>query len=399
MDIILFALARWDGPYSSTAFSLAKELAKTHRVFYVENPITLKYFVANFFRKHVWRRVGALFFGVSRFSFPEKQNDKLIAVIPSITIPINFLPEGIFYNFFAKVNDAILSRTMKSLSITYSVNNFIYFNCFNPFYFQRLSKGFSPKLFVYMTVDDIRHSTHIKKHGPRLEREIMQRADIVFATSLELTTLASKYAKHSYYLPNAADISLFKTSHQELPKPIELAGIDSQLVIYTGNIDHRIDFDLLNGVVKRSPNLTFILVGPVSINEQELQTLRSCSNVLFTGRKDLTQLPALLKFSHCAIIPFKCNTLTKSIYPLKINEYLAAGKPVIATPFSGDIQTFSSVITIADNPASFTEGINNQISNDSDRLISDRLAFVECNTWKARVDTFWEHVKNHLDKN
>lgn len=399
MDIILFALARWDGPYSSTAFSLAKELAKTHRVFYVENPITLKYFLTNFFRRHVWRRVGALFFGISKFSFPEKQNDKLIAVTPFITIPINFLPEGIFYNSLATLNDAILSQTMKSIRSTYSVHTFIYFNCFNPFYFQKLSKSFSPKLFVYMTVDDIRHSTHIKKHGPRLEREIMQRADLVFATSLELTTLASKYAKHSYYLPNAADISLFKTSHQELSKPTELVGFKNPLVMYTGNIDHRIDYDLLNEVVKRNPNLNFILVGPVSIDEQELQTLRNCSNVLFTGRKDLAQLPALLKFSQCAIIPFKCNTLTKSIYPLKINEYLAAGKPVIATPFSGDIQTFSSVITIADNSVSFSEAINNQISNDSDGLISERLAFVGCNTWKARVDTFWEHVKYHLDKN
>lgn len=397
MDVVMLALARWDGPYSSTAFSLAQELSKSRRVFYVENPITIKYFLANIHKRQIWQRIKALLFGISPYRFPDTQNPNLIAVIPQLTWPINFLPNGLLYERLSAVNDRIVGRILHRLINDNLINRFIFLNCFNPFYIRKFPTGFLPTLFIYMTVDDIRHSTHIKKHGPRLEQEAMQRADFVLATSKELTSLASKYAKRTYYLPNAADISLFKTSHLNLFRPSELDGIDSPVIIYTGNIDHRIDFNLLNEVVQRNPTLTFVMVGPISINEDELQTLRSSVNVLFVGRKNLTDLPAWLKFAQCAIIPFKCNVLTKSIYPLKINEYLAAGKPVVSTPFSDDIEAFSRVIAIRDSPETFSDAINVQINIDSEDKVLQRHDFVENNTWKARVDLFSEIVKSHLN--
>lgn len=400
MDVVMFSLARWDGPYSSTAFSLAKELSQSSRVFYIENPITLKYLLANIFRPHVWRRIKTLLFGISPYTLPDAENSNLIAVTPYLTFPINFLSEGAFYERLSLINDSLVGKTLKKLAKDYSINNFIFFNCFNPFYVRKFSEGFSPQLFIYMTVDDIRHSTHIKKHGPRLEMEMMTRADLVFATSRELTLLAGKYSSSAYHLPNAADISMFKTSReQSLPRPYELNDIAAPIVIYTGNIDHRVDFDLLNELVKRNPTINFVLVGPVSIDEIELKTLRDSPNVLFTGKKDITELPAFLKYSQCTVIPFKCNALTKSIYPLKINEYLATGKPVVATPFSDDIRTFSDVIAIANSPASFSEAVCESIQNDSRDQESERIGFVENNTWKARVVSFWERVNQHLHQN
>lgn len=395
----MLALARWDGPYSSTAFSLAKELSQSNRVFYIENPITLKYLVTNIFKPHVWRRIKTLLFGISPYTLPDAENTNLIAVTPYLTFPINFLSEGAFYERLSLINDSLVGKTLKKLAKDYSINNFIFFNCFNPFYVRKFPKGFSPQLFVYMTVDDIQHSTHIKKHGPRLEMEMMKRADVVFATSLELTLRTGKYSRQAYHLPNAADISLFKSSsEQSLTRPHELDNITEPIVIYTGNIDHRVDFDLLNELVKKNPAINFVLVGPVSIDEIELKTLRAFPNVLFTGKKDLTELPAFLKHSQCAIIPFKCNTLTKSIYPLKINEYLATGTPVVATPFSDDIQTFSDIIAIADNPESFSKSIRESIQNNSSQQESERLRFVENNTWKARVEYFWDIVNHNQHK-
>jgi teichuronic acid biosynthesis glycosyltransferase TuaH len=399
MDIVMFALARWDGPYSSTAFSLAKEFSRSNRVFYVENPITIKYFIRNVFKKHVWRKINTLLFGISPYTMPYIQNPNLIIVTSQITIPINFLAYGFFYEKLSSINDFILSKTLKKLINNYSINKFIFFNCFNPFYVRKFPKGFNPLLFIYMTVDDIRHSTHIKKHGPWLEKEMMKKADLVFATSIELTLIARRHSKKAFHLPNAADISLFKTSQESLIKPEELNNLTMPIVIYTGNIDHRIDFDLLNELVKRSPEITFVLVGPIAIDEYQIQVFREYSNVLFTGKKNLIELPSFLKYAHCAIIPFKCNALTKSIYPLKINEYLATGKPVVATPFSNDIQSFDKVISISNNPLTFSTAIYESIQSDSPLRMEERLRFVENNTWKSRVDSFWEYINQNLDKN
>lgn len=394
----MLALARWDGPYSSTAFSLAKELAKSNRIFYIDNPITFRYFFLNFWKPQIRRRIKALFFGLNPYVRPDDHNSNFIAVTPRLTLPINFLSSGDFYNTLSAVNDSSLNRTLRQTVKDFAVTNFIFINCFNPFYVRKFPVGFIPRLFIYMTVDDIRYSTHIKKHGPQLEKEMMMKADIVLATSNELTALSGEVSKHTYYLPNAADITLFKDSiESDLPKPPEFLQLKNPIVIYTGNIDHRIDFELLNSIVNHNPELTFVFVGPVSIGDDSLVRLRTCHNVIFIGKRDIAELPAFLHHSHCAIIPFKCNALTKSIYPLKINEYLATGKPVVSTPFSADIMKFEDVIAICNEAKSFSSAIVASLESNSDEKVRARLNFVENNTWQARVKTFWEIANKYLN--
>ncbi len=46
IDVVCFSLSRWDAPISSPAASLAKELAKNNRVFYIEHPYSFKDFIS-----------------------------------------------------------------------------------------------------------------------------------------------------------------------------------------------------------------------------------------------------------------------------------------------------------------------------------------------------------------
>ncbi len=112
-------------------------------------------------------------------------------------------------------------------------------------------------------------------------------------------------------------------------------------------------------------------------------------NVVFAGPRKITELPAFLQYFDCVIIPFRKNTLTKSIYPLKINEYLAAGKPVIATHFSEDIYTFHDVAYIADSHEEFIQLIDMAIDENNAALQEKRVAVASQNTWAARVSQFW----------
>ena len=83
----------------------------------------------------------------------------------------------------------------------------------------------------------------------------------------------------------------------------------------------------------------------------------------------------------------------KSIYPLKVNEYLAAGKPVVSTPFSDDIGQFSKVVTLTQDALEFAMAIKQSVISDSSEKVEERLNFVESNTWESRVALFWETVK------
>ena len=92
------------------------------------------------------------------------------------------------------------------------------------------------------------------------------------------------------------------------------------------------------------------------------------------------------------IIPFKKNTLTKSIYPLKINEYLAAGKPVIATHFSEDMYTFHTVAYVVDSHEEFLLAIDQAIAENTEARKAARMKVAEQNTWSARVAQFWDII-------
>jgi glycosyltransferase involved in cell wall biosynthesis len=108
----------------------------------------------------------------------------------------------------------------------------------------------------------------------------------------------------------------------------------------------------------------------------------------------MTELPAYLRYFDCVIIPYRKTILTKSIYPLKINEYLAAGKPVIATHFSDDIYSFRDVAYIVGSNEEFIQMIDKAINEDSPELQQKRLQVAEQNTWVVRAKQFWDIVLN-----
>lgn len=395
----MFAIGRWDQRYSSTYWSLAKEFAKDHRVFYIDNPITIKYFLARYKTPEVQKRKGALLRRKNTYTdVMITERGRLTAITPPLTLPINFIPAGSpVYDGLTWVNDWLLRGMLRKLLRDFDIKDFILVNAFNPFYLQHLPKQFAPKLNIYMSVDDISQSVHISKHGPKLERKAVEKADLTLVTSRELRSIQSNFSKNVFLLPNAADVSLFQTAFtQKFEKPKEIEGIDKPIVLFMGHIEHRTDFGLLKYLLEGNRDKVFLMVGPWSIEEDLLTKLKEHPNIVFTGGKKLEELPAYLQYAHCAIIPFKHNRLTRSIYPLKVNEYLAAGKPVVSTSFSEDIRDFASVIAVADTPEKFTEAIDEAIATDSREKAETRIRFVADNNWQNRAARFWEIVNGAL---
>src|SRR5204862_8086484 len=134
----------------------------------------------------------------------------------------------------------------------------------------------------------------------------------------------------------------------------------------TGSIEYRSDFELLKKVALHHSDKTLVFVGPVQTEEHKTVGLDKLPNVMFVGPKHITELANYLQYFDCVLIPFRKNTLTKSIYPLKINEYLAAGKAVIATHFSEDIYSFRDVAYVVDTDEEFIQTIDRAIVENSE---------------------------------
>ena len=388
MDIVFFAIARWDASYSSPSFCLATEFAKKHRVFYIDNPVTYKYFLSKFTTPEIKTRRKQLLLRKDIYKKLPATGGELIAVTPGMTVPINFLSQGSsLYESISRINDKIIFKTLERLIKDYNIKDFLFINSFNPFYLRSFPPSFKPKTYAYLTIDDISQSAHVNKHGVRLEEEMVRKADVTFTTSRELRRLKLPFNSEVYVVPNAADVSLFKTAlTSQLARPKEIADVTKPIVIYTGHLEHRTNYDLLKAVIKDHSDKIFLMVGPVTLEPDLLAELKALPNIIFTGSKNIRELPAYLKYSSCAIIPYKHNTLTRSIYPLKVNEYLAAGKPVVATTFSDDIMDFQAVIKAVPDAPSFSKAITESLQEDSAEKVKERVKFVENNTWETRTN-------------
>ena len=383
----MLALPRWDGPFSSTAYSLAKEMAKRTRVFYIDNPFTWKDVLVGCGTNTIFKRLPALLFGLRAVVTIHQESQNLYAVTPLMVIPINFLPKGAVYNFFSSINSWLLKISIKRILKKYTIKDFIFVNSYNPFYQISLS-AIKPKLTVYHCVDNISASKYVNKHGAYLEQDMIASYDLTLVTSRKLHSYASAFSKHVYLLPNAVEFSLFAADQTLLPADFPVS--DKKIIGYIGSVDHRIDYELLLNIANQFPHFIILLVGPLS-DDYKKSPLPGMTNVITTGAKKIHELPGYLTRIDCAIIPFKCNELTSCIYPLKLNEYLAAAKPVVSTPFSVDLDDFKDVICIS-MAAGFVESIKNELSATNPEKENERRAVAQKNTWAARVESFWNIV-------
>ncbi|MEZ5056690.1 MAG: glycosyltransferase [Saprospiraceae bacterium] len=399
-DIVLMTLFRSDHEYSSVSLSWSKEFAKNNRVIYVNHPYSIKDFVFGLFNKKIWKRAFKLLTFQTGFETIKEIPDNFIVVQPPLTLPINWLKKGKLYNTLYGINNEIVLRSIRQAIKKYKVKNFIFLNCYDPYFVGSLPKDFGQQLSIYQSIDDITQDPYSDKHGTRLEAIAIRRSDLALVTSNQLRKNLKKYNPNTFTAFNAVDISIFeKTLKEDFTRPEELESINTPIIGFTGNLDAlRIDYELIKKTALAHPDKTVVLVGPINSKSYFDLGLDKIKNIISTGPKKIYELPRYLKYMDVCMIPFLCNKLTESIYPLKINEYLAAGRPVVSTGFSDDIRTFRDVIYLADSHHEFINLIDRAIEENSQENISYRLEVARSNTWEARVQQFWTLVNRFLPR-
>ncbi len=401
-DLIILGLSRWDNALNSSTFNIAKEFARTHRVFYIDKPFSYKDYIQEKKLSPIHSRKDAILYGKNYCRKLETDGVSFYVVTPRMCLPINFLPDGKLYDWLSLYNRRLVTEVIQKLIHDFSIRSYVFFNSFLPTYFDVLRPNMLPPLIkVYRSCDNISQEKYIARHGVRLEKQAAKEADLVLASSFMLQKnleLVSNRIVHR--VANAADPEIFSCpSPQNLIRPKEIRSIRGKMLLYTGRLSNlRIDYELLVKIAKARPFDTLVLVGLFDEWDLVKYGLRAFTNVVIVGLKPVKALREFLAFSDLTLIPFKKNTLTESIYPLKINEYLAAGKPVVSTNFSEDIRTFIPHISVADSHEGFLGAIDRELIEFTEQKSKSLIALGQQNTWAHRGKEFRELIQEAILK-
>jgi glycosyltransferase involved in cell wall biosynthesis len=389
LPIFVATMSRWDGDISSASLALAKVFSKNNAVYYIDFPYTLKSLWQERNLPSVKRRLPALLLGKNYLTNIPNQSEKLFAATPNVMLPVGSLPEGTLNKLFTKINNFIFARLIKRILKEKNIKDYIMLNSFNPFYLSDLQNYLNPTYSVYQSRDNIEA---IKETGTAKENECAKNYHLILATSKWLIRHISKRTgKKVEYFPNGADVSMFnKAAKQVLPKPTELENIKTPIIGYTGAVCQRVDYDLLAKLAKANPDKTIVMVGPRKDKKFSSIDLDAIPNIVFTGPKTIDELPSYLQYFDCTIIPFVYNNFTAGIYPLKINEYLAAGKPVVTTNFSEDIASFGEHVYLSNTHEDFLKNVGRAIEKNNTAVANERTEVAEENDWTRRIAYFWD---------
>ena len=399
-DLIINTLFRSDNAYSSVSLSFGKEMAKTHRVFYINHPYSLK---------DIWdlrrddklkQRLPKILRGGIAYEKLDEIPENFIIATPPPTIPINFLENNGLYKTLNKYNRNVLLKTVKQVIADNDIKDFIYMTCYDPFFAPVLPKEIGAALSIYQCIDDISTEAYMAKHGVRLEEQAARDSDITLVTSTNLCKFYKQFQPETHIIHNAVDISIFKNLYyRDVERPAEIKNVKTKIIGFTGNLDNiRLDYRLMRRLAEGHPDKTLLLVGPINSPEVYSEGLDKMPNVILTGAKTIYEVPNYLKFMDVVILPSLLNKMSLSVYPLKINEYLAAGKSAIATSFSDDIRSFQPHIRIADSHDHFVQLIDEAIADYPEHKVRARMAIGESNTWADRVKEFWAITDAYFEK-
>lgn len=216
------------------------------------------------------------------------------------------------------------------------------------------------------------------------EEYLVRNADLVVVTSSWLEREVGKAARYTKIVRNAGEFEFFRDPPAEVFSDPQ----GRRVIGYFGAIADWFDLDLVAAVAMAMPERLVLLVGHDSINARS--ALGGLPNVLMVGEVPYAKLPYWLHGFDACLLPFKVTALTQATNPVKVYEYLAAGKPVVSVDLP-EMAQFGDLVRVGHDTREFIGHVRvavEQLGDEDER--ARRQAFAAQQTWGHRAAEFDE---------
>ena len=371
-DIVCVSFGAWDDMVETPQYLMTR-LAQHNRVLFVDGPFsvarTLKSprLLADHLRK--WRHG------------PRQVAESLWVAEPPPILPKRTNAR------VNRINAALLRRWLAGQARRLGFSDVIYWN-FQP-RFPTLGRGLHPAASVYYCVDDFAAAPYDWNNEDEvraLEEIACRESDVVICTGRKLVENRARFNPRTHFIPEGADTALFaQAARPETAPAAEVAALPGKVIGYTGLINWRIDLPLMTYLATRHPEWSFALVGPLK-EDSDMSSFTSLPNVHLFGRKTVPELPAYLKPMDVCLLPYVLNEYTHNVFPLKLYEYLAAGKPIVSTDMFEMRAYVGEDLAIGRTHEEFERAIISALGTETRERAASRSERAQHNTWDDRLD-------------
>lgn len=388
-DIIVMGIQAWDIEIGSNCKNIAVQMAKHNRVLYVNPPMDR---ISRYRERHTQKIKKRI--AVKKGDAKDLVNigDSMWNLYPkTMTESINFLKNKGLFDWLNGINAKRFANDIKSAIERLDFKDYIIFNDSSMFLGQHVKSLLKPSFYVYYMRDYLTKNPYWRKNGVRLEPKLIQSADCVVNNSTLYTEYGKQFTEHSYMVGQGCDTSLFNDEVREISIPEDLNGIEGPVIGYVGFLSsRRLSIEILVHIAKSRPDWSVVLVGPED-DKFNVSELHEIDNVYFLGSRDASELPNYIKGFDVAINPQHINDATMGNYPRKIDEYLAMGKPTVASATKA-MEYFKEYTYLGVTPEDYVQLIEKALSENTKALEKKRKAYGLSHSWENNVNEIYNCI-------
>ena len=333
----------------------------------------------------LWRRLR----GGGRGHGPRRRPDNVTVYSP-VVLPFPYLPAA------RAVNRPVLERAIRRGLGPRRDDPRIIWNFLPTPLSRELVARLDPALSIFHCVDHLSASSAAAARLAESEARCFADADLVFVSSHRLAERARRHNPHVYLVPAGVDLDRFEGAG-DTPVPDDLARLPRPVVGYLGGVHQWLDEPLLAAVAEGHPEWSVVLVGP---RQTAVPRLAALPNVHLLGTRGPDAVPGYLRGFDVGLVPYRLADYTHHVYPVKLNEYLVMGLPVVSTPLD-EITRFNAehggLVSVAGTPDAFASAIAAALANDDPGAAAARRAVARRNSWAARIDRMAGVVADALE--